>query len=279
MRKSKRRVTKRDDILRGQPLNYNASIANGYNKGIKQLVRQMIYETKTDVLTLFRSPEAKQYFAQDISLSNQARILINKLTSKFTELFNYKGSALAKTMIHRSEQYSTTTLNRSLKQLSGGLSLQTSIITPELETVSQALIAENVSLIKSIPEQYFKSIEGAVMRSISQGGMYDLKPEIEKYDGITSRRAHLIALDQTRKAYTSINKVKLKKLGVTHFEWSHSGGSMHPRESHLAIDGMIFSFEHLIAEQKAVGVPDRDLGMPSYPPYCRCRMIPVIEFE
>lgn len=265
----------RQSILKGQPLNYNAALESKYSVSIKKLVQQMTRETKTEIMKLFKSPVAKEYFAQDESIGSQARILMNKLTSKFSELFGYKSSMLAKTMVINAGKSSATTLHRSLKQLSGGISLKTSIITPELEDVSKALIAENVSLIKSIPEQYFKEITGSVMRSISAGGLFDLEPEIQKYEGITSRRAHLIALDQTRKAYTMINKVRLDELGVTHFEWMHTGGSAHPRESHLNIDGMTFSFANLIAEQKAAGVPEKDQGLPAYAPYCRCRMLPV----
>jgi uncharacterized protein with gpF-like domain len=276
---SKRIVKKRQDVLRGQPLNVNASIQQKYSAQLTDLTKLMIDETKHELMGLFRSSTAQEYFAEDASISSQARILMNKLTDKFTELFNYKSSSLAKTMVEHSMRYSTTTLNRSLKQLSGGLSLKTSIITPELEDVSKSIIAENVSLIKSIPQEYFKDITGAVMRSISAGGMFDLKPEILKYDGMTARRAHLIALDQTRKAYTLINKVKMENIGVTQFEWLHTGGSQSPRESHVKISGMIFSFDNLIAEQIAAGVPERDLGMPSIPPYCRCRMLPVIDFE
>ena len=68
-------------------------------------------------------------------------------------------------------------------------------------------------LIKSIPEQYFKDVTGSVMRSITTGnGLADLVPEIKKYDGQTERRAKLLALDQTRKAYNSINKQRMQSL-------------------------------------------------------------------
>lgn len=228
----------------------------------------MTRETNLELLKLFRTETAKEYFAQDASISSQARILMNKLTSKFTELFNYKSSSLAKTMVEQSQRYSTTTLNRSLDQLTGGLSLNTGLITPGLEDVSKSIIAENVSLIKSIPQKYFTDVTGAVMRSISAGGLFDLQPQIAKYDGMTQRRAQLIALDQTRKAYTLINVEKMKSLGLNKFQWMHTGGSQSPRHSHVKIDGMIFSYANIIAEQRAAGVPERDLGLPSIPVNC-----------
>jgi len=277
-KKKKRWAQNREVVLRGQPLNVNASIQQKYAAELRKLVLQMTRETQQAVKDLFRRlpmPDS----AMDESLASQARILMNALTSKFTELFSYQSSKLAKRMVERSQRYSTTTVHRSLKQLTGGLSLNTGIVTPELAEVSKAIIAENVSLIKSIPEEYLNDVTGAVMRSISGAGMFDLQPEIQKYSGATERRAKLIALDQTRKTYSLISKVKMESLGVTHFIWLHTGGSQSPRESHVEIDGHIFSFENLIAEQRALGVPERDLGYVGVPVNCRCRAIAVFDFS
>ncbi len=276
---TKRIITNRKDVLRGQPLNVNVSIQIKYASQLTKLTKQMTRETNLELLKLFRSETSKEYFAEDASISSQARILMNKLTSKFTALFNYKSSPLAKQMVEHSERYSTTTLNRSLEQLTGGLSLKTGLITPGLEDVSKSIIAENVALIKSIPQQYFTDVTGAVMRSISAGGLFDLQPQIAKYDGMTHRRAQLIALDQTRKAYTLINVEKMKSLGLTKFEWLHTSGSQHPRHSHVKINGMIFTYANVINEQRAAGVPEKDLGLPSIPVNCRCRALPVIELS
>jgi SPP1 gp7 family putative phage head morphogenesis protein len=149
-----------------------------------------------------------------------------------------------------------------------------------MEEVAKASVAENVSLIKSIPEQYFKDITGAVMRSITTGnGLADLVSEIDKYAGQTKRRAENLALDQTRKAYNSINKQRMQAIGVRQFEWIHSGGGQVPRESHLKISGHIFDFDKVEEQQAALGVPERDRGIPGFPVNCRCTMLPVINFE
>jgi len=269
---------KREIVLRGQPLNVNASIQNKYAGELRKMVLQMTRETRQAITNLFRRFPVLDS-AMDDSLASQARILTNALTNKFTELFSYRSSKLAKTMVDYSQRYATTSLHRSLSQLTGGLSLKTSIITPEIEDVSKAIIAQNVSLIKSIPDEYFKNVTGVVMRSISGAGTFDLVRELDKYAGMTERRAKLIALDQTRKAYSLIAKAKMEALQVKKFEWLHTGGSQHPRDSHIKMNGMIFSFENLIAEQKAINIPERDLGFPSVPPYCRCRALPVFDLS
>ncbi len=275
--KKARWAKNRSVVLRGKKLNYNASIQTWYNRELQKLINEMTEEVKSEVSKLFRKMFVKP-FTTDESIGSQARILMNKLEEKFESLFSLESKTLAKFMTERTLKASESNIKSSLKTLSGGLSIKTSIVPPELTDVITATIAENVSLIKSIPSQYFKDVTGAVMRSITSGqGMYDLLPEIKKYEQLTARRAELLALDQTRKAYTSVNAIKLDKLGVKKFEWIHSGGGRDPRESHLRIDGKIFSFANVEKEQAALGVPKDDRGLPGYPVNCRCTLSPVLE--
>src|SRR5690606_26092523 len=135
---------------------------------------------------------------------------------------------------------------------------------------------ENVSLIKSIPEKYFTDVTGSVMRSITTGqGIKDLITQIEKYDGITERRAKNIALDQTRKAYNMINKQRMMTAGFKKFKWLHSGGGQHPRKDHIAMNGNVYSFDDLPVIDKKTG----ERGIPSQLINCGCVMQPVYEFE
>jgi len=286
--KSKAKWAKNRDVsLLGNQLNYNVAIQQDYARDLKRLVRKMTIETRKEIIKLFKSETGKDFFEQqkeasamDASIGSMARILMNALTSKFTKLFDKSGKIYAEKMMNQTGKASQASLFGSLKQLSGGLSLKTSVVPDGMEDVVKASIEENVSLIKSIPAQYFKDITGSVMRSITTGrGLKDLIPEISKYDGQTERRANNIALDQTRKAYNSINKQRMQALGVKQFKWIHSGGGQKPRESHIKIDGRIFNFDTLYQEQAELGVPEADRGIPGLAVYCRCTMVPVINFQ
>ena len=280
-------VENRNVALKGTTLHYNAGQQAKYERSLRKLVLAMTKEVKHQITDLFRHQVGVDFFRQqeevaamDESLASQARILLNALTSKFTSLFDKNAKSLAERMIEGAMQISKVNLHSSLKQLSGGLSLKTGVVPEGLEDVAKASIEENVSLIKSIPAQYFNDITGSVMRSITTGrGLADLVPEISKYAGQTERRARNIALDQTRKAYNSINKQRMQAIGVKQFEWVHSGGGQKPRESHLKISGHIFNFETLYQEQEALGVPKSDQGIPGEPVNCRCTMLPVIKFD
>ena len=116
------------------------------------------------------------------------------------------------------------------------------------------------------------------MRSITTGkGMEDLVPFLtKKYKG-NIRRARLIALDQTRKAYQSINTSRLKTLGVKSFIWIHSGGGKEPRMEHIRMSGNEYSFDN----PPVIGVMygEEVRGLPGDLPNCRCICKPVIKFD
>lgn len=292
-KKKEKWVSNRETTIRGTKLMYNVSQQERYTKALNKLISQMTGETLRSVNRLFHGVISEEFFKQqkeasaidsyamDGSISSKARILMNALTNKFSMLFASKATSLAEMMFNGASAASKTTLHESLKKLSGGLSLNTGVVPKGMEDVAKATIAENVSLIKSIPEEYLKNVTGAVMRSITVGqGIADLIPQIQKFDGQTERRAKNLALDQTRKAYNTINKQRMQATGVKQFEWVHSGGSQFPRKSHLDIlNGKIFSFEHLEAEQAALGVPPADRGLPGMPVNCKCTILPIIDFN
>jgi len=265
--------------LRGPRLNYNAGIQDAYNKRLQALVSQMTEQVERAIIKWMSGDTAEEFFVEDASVSSQARILTNKLIATFNSLFNKRAKSIAEQMVNQTDKNSKSSLHNSLKELSGGLSLKTSIITPEIAEVSNAAVWENVSLIKSISSEYLSDIQGQVMRSIQQGGngLADLIPYMKAQKEITQRRARNIALDQTRKAFNSINSLRMQSLGIKKFEWIHSGGGAHPRPLHINLSGKVFSFDDLPYIGTMYGSDIH--GIPGQLPNCRCTMAPVIDFD
>lgn len=262
-------------VFKGTVLQNNAAVQSRYVIVLVSLVAQMTAQTNRDIKKLFESETGSQHFAQDATIASQSRILVSALGEKFNALFAKKAKPLAEAMVKQSEKASASSLHSSLEKLSGGMSLKTSGLTPALLEVYKATVAENVSLIKSISAQYMTRVEGAVMRSITTGnGLQDLVPALQEAEGVTHRRARNIALDQTRKAYNSINRTRMQAIGVKRFMWHHSGGGAHPREDHIEMDGKIYSFDELPVVDKRTG----ERGIPGQAPNCRCTMSPVFDF-
>lgn len=290
--KKQRWVGKREIALKGKPLSYNVSAQMRYQKAVIMLLKPMLEKTKRKVIALFNKKSAKKYFKQQTQIAstrsasdaleiNQditvlSERLINELQKEFQQEFNQQAPELANYMYEEMLKSSEVALKSSLNTLSGGLSLATEVIPKGLNTVSKALIDENIKLIKTIPADYFKQIQGAVMRSITtDAGLDYLIPEIDKYATQNLRHTRWMALDQTRKAYNNINKQKMLSLGVKKYEWRHTGGSQTPREDHIAMNGNIYSFDKPPIIDRRTGAR----GIPGDAINCRCIMISVLEFE
>ena len=262
-------------VFKGDPIQHNAAVAVRYVGVVQALTAQMTAQTKREVLRLFKTDAAASHFGQDATISSQSRILMNALANRFSDLFAKKAKPLAEGMVRDADRAGVKALHSSLLKLSGGMSLKTSLASPGLNEITKAVVAENVGLIKSIASEYLQKVEGAVMRSITTGnGLQDLIPALEQYEGQTHRRAKNIALDQTRKAYNSINRGRMEALGVKKFMWHHSGGGAHPREDHVDMDGEIYRFDNLPVIDKRTG----ERGIPGQAPNCRCVMSPVFDY-
>lgn len=276
----------RNVVLRGEQLCYNVSLQIKYQQALKRLILPMTTQTEKAVEKLFRSDDfekLKKQMGMDASLPTQAKRVVNKLRAKFVQLFATRASSIANQMLSNMTQSSTTNLHASLRKLSGGLSLKTSVVPPGMTDIINASINENVALISSIPQTYLTKVTAAVMRSITTGnGLNSLLPEIRKFSQESKRKTELLALDQTRKAYNNVNKIRMQAIGIKQFVWVHSAGSQKPRKSHIKLavpPDNIYSFSDLPIinrEQVERGYEAEERGIPGQAINCRCTMIPVL---
>lgn len=258
--------------IKGGTLNYNAAAAEKYSKALVAITKQMTAQTERALIRVMSGEPATEYFGQDASISSSARITAAAIRKKFEKMFAQRARSIAAKMIKDMESVSKSSLHSSLKELSGGMSLNTGLINGPIREIMKASVTENVSLIKSISRQYLDGVEQAVMRSITSGnGMADLVPYLKKHEGITIRRAQFIARDQTKKVYNAINQERQTALGITQFMWVHSGGGQHPRREHQNFDGQVYSYDDppydSVAGKKVL--PGELLG-------CNCKARPVI---
>lgn len=262
--------------FKGLPLNYPAAVEARYSDALEKAVRVMLTETAREVERVWRAHAPTVTSGLDASLASQSRILGNAMAKRFQAFFDRLGPGLAKRMAEQSERASKASLHGSLQELSGGLSLKTSVIDGRVKEITTAAVAENVALIKSIPQQYFQRIQGAVMRSITKGdGIATVLEEIAKAGQVTEKRAKLIATDQTRKVTTALNSARMDALKIEEFEWLHSGGGKEPRPLHAdKLNGQIFS----IKDPPVIDERTGERGLPGQLIHCRCRMRPIIRF-
>jgi len=232
--------------------------------------------TMREVKALYKTDYAQNHFAMDASIASQTKILFNDLNKRFDKIFKDFAVKVSTQTIYQIDNQSKSSLTDSYKDLTGGMGINTDFSTSSLNETIKASINENVNLITSISEEYLKDVEGAVNRSITTGqGLKDLIPQIENIGGVTHRRAKNIALDQTRKAYSSLNRIRMEANGIKYWEFIHSHGGLHPRKLHQQLDGQIFSFDNPPIIDDKTG----ERGFPAQLPNCKCTMRPVIVFD
>ncbi|MGJ8498377.1 hypothetical protein, partial [Glaesserella parasuis] len=106
-------------------------------------------------------------------------------------------------------------------------------LSPAQKLILQAKVPENVALIKSIQQDYHKDIQGIVTRNFLAGR--DLAPmaeQIKARGGVSTRRAALIARDQSNKATAQMNSARQRELGIQWALWKHSSAGKEPRVEH-----------------------------------------------
>ena len=260
-------------LIEGKPLKPNPRVTQVYRDKLEALANAMIKETEKELKKLFEK-DSPAYFAQDASISSQAKILINSLINKFYKIFDIEGKSLTDTMINQANRSSKTNVKQSLESMKQGITINVDTLSEETKEILKASASEASMYIKSIQEEYLTKVSGATYRSISSGnGLKDLIPDLEKISGQTKRRVRNLAQDQTAKVMASLDKSRLNKAGITKAKWKHSGGARtEPRPTHVAMNNKIFDINE--------GMYDSSVGrnvQPAELPFCACYLVPVIE--
>lgn len=218
------------------PVRPNEGLEAAYRKRLEKLVDEMsasvLYWLKAGYKQ--NTPEMAD-LAQDASPAKALQAITARLAKRWQDRFDDEAKANAEWFAQSSQDRSDRAMLHGLRK--EGMSVKFKA-TRAMNDVLQATTAENVSLIKSIPQQFFKSIEVQVMQSVSQGrDLGGLTKQIEQTYGVTHRRAAFISRDQNSKAAANMTRVRQTELGIVDARWTHSRGGRHPRPSHVAANG------------------------------------------
>ncbi len=237
-----------------------------YKKKLDALIYRMNVDVTRELLHAYATNEpeiAKEGLAQDSLPANELKKVMSVLTARWQARFDETAEALAEYFAQASNKRTTQQLKDILKR--SGMAVRFEM-SPAQRDVIEAIVQENVSLIKSIPQEYLKNVEGDTMRAVQKGmDQHDLAVNLEKNYGVTKRRAALISRDQTHKASGMLNRSRQLELGIERAVWQHSHAGKKPRPSHVRADGVEFDVQE--------GWYDPDVGYHIQPGElinCRC---------
>lgn len=253
-----------------RPTYPNAGIAARYEHTLTTHIAAMAHDCERRLLTLYAPAAA---IATDASPMSALRTAMRQLAKRWTRNFDKLAPELAAWFARQAQENVDTQMRadastndglRALFRKRGWTVRMT--MTPALRDVAQATVAESVALIRSLPDQYLKSVEGLAMRSVSTGrDLATLAQGLEKQHGVTKRRAARIALQTNNSATAAITRARQLALGLEKAEWLHSAGGKVPRPEHVAHSGKPYDIRNGI-----VLVPDEGLVWPGTAINCRC---------
>lgn len=249
-----------------KPVRSNAGIEAAYRKRLTALIDEMHASILYWVSVAYKANPPEM--AQDDSPAMAMRALMRKMAKQWQSNFDKGADKLADWFAAKSKDYSDRTLKGVLSD--AGFTVEFRMTAP-VNDAYQAIIGENVNLIKSIASQHLTQVETMVMQSVQQGrDLGTLAKGLQKQFGVSKRRAALIARDQNAKATAVINNIRQRELGITQGIWRHSSAGKVPRPSHVAANGKTFD----LAKGMLI---DGEWILPGQKINCRCTVSPVIE--
>ena len=256
------------------------AVGEQYWAELKPLFDALTAEVEREVMAIFNTNHASRLglAATDDSIADKVKRVLAKLSAKYAKAFDSElGNRVAR-WLSNVDRSSSSSLKASMKALTEGVTVSADFLTGQMAEQFKAMTVENVGLFKTIASNYFPQVESAVMNSITSGnGLKDLVPFFENHSNGTKNYARLRALDQTRKAYTSVNLARMERLGVKRVKWLHSHGSNAPRKLHQQYDKKIFDIDKPPFAGRMYGVDIYSFG--GHLPNCRCGIAPVLELS
>jgi uncharacterized protein with gpF-like domain len=256
---------RRERLLR--PARPNVGMQALYRRRLTDLIAAMHQSVVARVRAVYaaNTPE----IAKDATSAEELTWAVEEMADRWERDFWEAAPKLAEWFGTKVEERSDAQLKAILGK--GGFSVPLRQ-TPASRDILQSTIQQNVSLIRSIPADYFAEIEGLVMRSVQTGrDLATLTAELRARYGVTARRAALIARDQNNKATSAMQKARQLEIGITRGIWIHSGGGKRPRPKHVAVDGVEFD----LSEGLRVGDKGQYV-MPGEEIECKCVWRPVV---
>lgn len=147
--------------------------------------------------------------------------------------------------------------------------LSTQLHAGDVAETMEDVLARNVALVRDVSDQARGRISDIVFRGLqNRTPTREVAKQINEAVGLGRDRALRIAQDQSSKLSAALDKDRQLQLGMTSFEWRHSG-KRHYRPEHLARNGKVFSWSSEVARTDP----------PGFAPFCGCKAKGILELD
>jgi SPP1 gp7 family putative phage head morphogenesis protein len=229
----------------------------------------------------------KQYQRQLAAVGNQVgklieglapggKVIDSRVLSKalrdYSEILKPWARAVTNRMhadVERRDASSWMQLSREM-----GAELQREIKNAPTGQLFRSLMAEQVSLITSIPREAANRVQRLTREAISStaGRAGEIAKEIMRSGSVAAGRARLIARTETSRTAGLLMEARSRYVGSTHYIW-HTSGDSDVREEHKRLNGKTFAWAH----PPNAGTSTNPMYYhPGCGPNCRCYAEPIL---
>lgn len=246
----------------------NVGVEVEYRRQLWRLIEKMHASVEYWVETRYKNNEPA--IAMDAKTPAVVlRMTLGKLKKQWLKRFNDAAYDLAEFFAQDVHERTDAQMKSILRKASISVPFYQ---TKAQKDIMKATIEANVSLIKSIPQEYLKNVEGAVMRSVQVGrDLGALSKELQQKFGVSKRKAALISRDQNNKATSAFQRARQQELGITEAIWMHSHGGKEPRKTHVAMNGKRYNVAEGMYDSEV-----KEFVFPGQLINCRCTSKSVI---
>lgn len=244
-----------------------------YQRELNKLGRALIKVINEEVLPFLKANQ-ETYVIDGIG--DQLAVIFNRLNENFTGTITTSFAQLtASQMVERTAKNNKDKFDRSVGRATG-VDLGSIITTEGLEDFMSLSINKNVSLIKSLPEEYFKQIETIVNNGVVNGARFNTiaKEIASKTNRKLSNRIKTIARNEVQTINSQLTLRRSENLGITKGIYRTSEDER-VRPCHAELNGVEFELKK--------GAWSKSCGRFIQPGItdinCRCSYSPIIEVD
>ena len=269
-------MPKKKKEVEARPVKSLKGIELQYQRELMKLGRALALAVRIDLLPLLKA-EQPAYVSD--GLANNLNAVFLSLNKQFsgTATFSFARQA-ASQAITKTERANKTRFDKSVKAATG-VDLGSILTAEGLEEFTELNVSKNVSLIKSLPEEYLKSVETIVTNGVSSGARFSTieKQITAKLGSANSKlvnRIKTIARNEIQTINSQISLRRSEKLGIKRGIYRTSEDER-VRKCHAELNGV----EYDLAKgawskscQKFIQPGITDIN-------CRCNYSPIIEVD
>lgn len=204
-----------------KPIKPNDDVEAYYRRQMKSLVRAMARSVEQNVTPVLK--RTKQEYTAD-AWSDDIETALQAAWAPFaTAAMEATYRRLANDVVGRVAANTTASIVRSVNQ-SVGINLGPVFEAQPMRDYMNVAINENVSLIRSLPDEYYKRIRTIVYDGVAgKEAPTSIADQIQEGAGVSRRRAQTIASDQTGKITSQVTERRFDQAGIEYYQSIDAG--------------------------------------------------------